>query len=138
MNRRDFQRNVLAAITVVALTRQAVADVSVEAKTNVVFRYRLRYMRQGRQLRFWARVSNRTNLDSDVPVRLILSSDISGLNVLSNSVHLSRVIQSHIIRPAIVLPHSSSWVPGGPLYATLRVGYDETSTKTWLLQQRVS
>jgi hypothetical protein len=136
MNRREFHTGLGLAFgaTAFALTplRRAAAHVVTEPQTQQSYRYRLRYVRKANTYSIWMRVSDPKRLDADVPVSLILSTDISGLNVLDSSKFIARALDSHIVRQQIAI-NKQAWSPGSPLYARLRIGTTNTPSKAWKL-----
>jgi hypothetical protein len=132
LNRRQFQIACVTAIAGLASVLPSVASAStvVDDLTQQRYRYRLRYVRKGRTFSLWMRVSDTGNLSADVPMSLVLSTDNAAVNVVHSSSHVARALDSHIVRKQTAVT-SSSWRPGIPLYASLRIGAGKASSKTW-------
>jgi hypothetical protein len=140
MNRREFQTAILASFGASSLgwigSEQALATALAPAVSN--YQYRLRFLRAGRVFYIWVRVVDLQQMSIDVPVKLLISTDVARLNVVRSATHTARALDSHIIRTDFKVGEMTGWSPGAPLYATLRLGQQEILSKAWTLLNTAS
>lgn len=134
MNRRKFNALTMAALgaTVFSFVPRAFGapNLAKDESGNQTFRYRLRYARKGNTYWIWMRVSDTQNPATDVPVSLEFATDPGARNVVSRADHVSRSIDSHIVRRKLTID-SQSWQAGSPLYCALRIGNNKVSSKIY-------
>lgn len=129
MNRREFQSCLLSAIAAATAPSSPANEV---ASGPATYGYRFRWVRKDNEFWVWMRVRDVLQPNRSLPVKLLFANDPDAVNVALVRNYLTAAVHSHIVRDKITVD-PGTWVPGSPLFATLRVDAAGIPSRSWRL-----